>query len=209
MELGLGRAHLALDVVARRHAVGVEIARGLEQVPELHALVAADAGNGRGAGEIAVGKLVDHRLAEGVLVIEHVMGESHLLGDAAGVVDVAARAARALLGQCRAVVIELQRHAHHVIAFLGQLRRHDRAVDAARHGDDDPRLGGRLGEAERIERIGPVERHGAGSSWLSGGGVRRNIGKNRPIHKARAYAELKVCASGKWRHDDDGPAEPP
>jgi hypothetical protein len=119
------------------------------------------------------------------------MGKAHLLGHAAGVVDVAARAAGALLGQRRAVIVELQGDADHVIAFLGQHRGHDGTVDAARHGDDDPRLGGRFGEAERIERIGPVERHGAGS-FVKGVGSCREYRKNRPIHKARAYAELKT-----------------
>ena len=48
------------DVVAGRHAVGLEVARGLEQVAELHPLVAADAGHRRRAGEVGVGELVDH-----------------------------------------------------------------------------------------------------------------------------------------------------
>jgi hypothetical protein len=107
--------------VARGHAIGVEVLRRFQQVLELHPFVAADAGHRRGAGEVAVGEFVDHRLAEGVLVVEHVMGKAHLLGHAAGVVDVAARAAGALLGQRRAVIVELQGDAHHVIAFLGQL----------------------------------------------------------------------------------------
>ena len=41
----------------------------------------------------------------------------------------------------RAVVVELQRDADHVVAGLGQQRRGDRGIDAARHGDDDARVG--------------------------------------------------------------------
>ena len=108
VQLGLRLPGLALDVVARRHAIGVEIAGGLEQVLELHPFVAADAGHRRCAREVAVGELVDHRVLEDVLVVEHVMGKAHRLGDAAGVVDVEARAAGALLGERRAVVVELQ-----------------------------------------------------------------------------------------------------
>jgi hypothetical protein len=66
-------------------------------------------------------------------------------------VDILPRAACTLLGQRRAVVIKLQRDAHHVIALVLQHRRHDRGIDAARHGDDDPRVGGGLGQAKRIQ----------------------------------------------------------
>jgi hypothetical protein len=78
------------------------------------------------------------------------------------------------------VIVELQGDADDVIAFLGQHRGHDGTVDAARHGDDHPRVGGRAGEAERIERIGPVERHCAGSFVERGSGVAGNIGKTVP-----------------------------
>ncbi|MPL79216.1 hypothetical protein SDC9_25091 [bioreactor metagenome] len=151
MKLRPGRPDPALDVMAGRHAIGLEILRGLEQVLELHPLVAADAGHGGGAGEIGIGEFLDHRLAEGVLVIEHVMRKAHRLGDAAGVVDVLARTARALFRQRRAVIVKLQRHADDIIAFLGQHRRHHRAVDAARHRHHDSRLGRRFRQAERVQ----------------------------------------------------------
>jgi hypothetical protein len=109
-------------------------------------------GTGVAPGEVAVGELVDHRILEDVFVIQHVVREVHFLGHAARIVDVDPRAAGAFLGQRRAMIVKLQRHAHHVIAFFGQHRRHDRAVHAARHGHDDAGLGRRLGEAKRIER---------------------------------------------------------
>ncbi len=142
------RADLALDVVPGGHAVGLEVLRGLQQVLELHPLVAADAGHRRRPGEVAVGEFVDHRLAEGVLVVENVMRKAHLLGHPAGVVDVAPGAAGALLGQRRAVVVELERHAHHVVALVGQHRRDDRGIHPARHRHHDTGVPGRLRKAE-------------------------------------------------------------
>ena len=80
------------------------------------------------------------------------MGEPHRLRHAAGVVDVAPRAAGPLLRQSRAVVVELQGDAHDVEPLRGQQGGHGRAVDAARHRHDDPRLGGRLVEPEPVAR---------------------------------------------------------
>ena len=88
------------------------------------------------------------------------MRDADPFGDAAGVVDILPGAARPLLGQRRAVVIELQRHADDVIAFLGQHRRHDRAVDAPRHRHDHARLRRRLGEPQRVQ-CDAVARHRA------------------------------------------------
>ena len=154
MQLGASRAHLALDVMAGGHAIGIEIARGFQQILELDPLVAADAGHRGGAAQIAVGKLVHHRIAKDVLVIQHVMRKAHFLGHPAGIVDVAAGAAGAFLGQGRAVIVELQGDAHHVIALARQLGGDDRAVDPARHRHDDAGLRGGLGKAEGIERLG-------------------------------------------------------
>ena len=62
------------------------------------------------------------------------MGEPHLLRHPRGIVDILTSAAGALLAQGHAVVIELQGHADHVIAFFGQQGcRHGR-VHAAGHG---------------------------------------------------------------------------
>jgi hypothetical protein len=97
--------------------------RGLEQVAELDALIAAHAGDRGFAGEIGIGEILHHRLAEAALVIEHVMGDADAIGDAAGVVDVLPGAAGALAACGGAVVIELQRHADDVVAFIGEQRR--------------------------------------------------------------------------------------
>ena len=46
------------------------------------------------------------------------------------------------------MIVELQRHPDHLGAAARGERGDDRAVDAARHGDDDPRLGGGAAELE-------------------------------------------------------------
>ena len=134
----------------RGQAVGIQFARGRQEIPELDPLVAADARDGRRAGQVLVGELVHHRFAEAVLVVEHVVGEAHLLGHAAGIVDVAPGAAGALAGQRGAVIVELQRDSHDVIALFGQLRRDDGTVDATGHGDHDACHFGRLCKAETV-----------------------------------------------------------
>jgi len=68
------------------------------------------------------------------------MGNGQRFGDRARVMDVAPSAAGALAMGRRAVVVKLQRHADDVIALSLQQRSRDRGIDAARHGDDDPRI---------------------------------------------------------------------
>ena len=47
-----------------------------------------------------------------------------------------------------ALIVELHGDADHVIALLFQQRRHDRGIHPARHGDNHPRVAGRLGHIE-------------------------------------------------------------
>ena len=129
------------DVMAGRQNLGAELARGLEQVAELDRLIAFDARHRRLAGHIALGEAVDHRLLEAALVVEHVMRNADALGDRARVVDIAAGATGALAVGRRAMIVELERDADDVVAGIGQQRRGDRGIDAARHGDDDARVG--------------------------------------------------------------------
>ncbi len=60
-----------------------------------------------------------------------------MVGHAARVVDVLAGAARALAAGRRAVVVELQRDADHLVAGLVQQAGDGAAVHAARHRDED------------------------------------------------------------------------
>ena len=70
----------AADVVAGGQRIGAELARGLQKVGELDGLVAGHARDRRLAGDIALGERVDHRLAEPLLVVEHVMRNAERLG---------------------------------------------------------------------------------------------------------------------------------
>src|SRR3546814_8020515 len=95
---------------------GAEIAGGVEQVAELHPLIAAHARDGRRPGEVGVDEIVHYVGAEAVLVIEHVMRDADPVGDPARIVDVLAGATRPGPSRGRPVVVELQRHADHVVA---------------------------------------------------------------------------------------------
>ncbi len=75
---------------------GAEFARGRKQIAELDRTVTLDAGHRRLAGGIALGEIIDHRLAKAILVIQHVMRDADSLGDVAGVVDVPPGTAGAL-----------------------------------------------------------------------------------------------------------------
>jgi hypothetical protein len=69
------------------------------------------------------------------------MRDADALGDRARVVDVLSRTTGAFAMRRAAVVVKLQRHPDHVVAFgLEQGRRH-RRIDTAGHGDDDAGVG--------------------------------------------------------------------
>ena len=106
-----------------------------EQIAELDRLVAVDARHRRLARDIAFDEAVDHHVLEVALIVEHVMRNADAIGHRARIVDVLAGAAGALAVRRRAMVVELQRDADHVVAFgLEQRRRHGR-IDAPGHGD--------------------------------------------------------------------------
>ncbi len=136
----------APDVMAGRQAIGAELARESDQVDELHALVAGRAGHRRAAVRIFVDEAVDHALAEAAFVIEHVMRDAEPVGDLLRVVNVLPGAAGAAAPHRLAMIVELQRHADHLGAGARGERGRDRAVDAARHGDDDPGIAARAAE---------------------------------------------------------------
>ena len=140
--------------MAGRQHVGPEIARRVEEVGEFDVLVAAHARDGRLAAQVAVGEGIDHLRLEAAFVIQHVMRNIQPRGDGPRIVDVATRAAGALAADGLAVVVELQRHADDVIALARQQRGDNRGIHPARHGDDDPRVGGALRQAKGIERQG-------------------------------------------------------
>ena len=106
--------------MAGRQRLGAEVARGLEKVAELHRPVAGDTGHRRLAARIGVGECIHHIGAEAAFIVEHVVRDAETIGDLAGVLDVLASAAGTLLADGGAVIVELQRDAHDVIALLLQ-----------------------------------------------------------------------------------------
>ena len=108
-----------------------------QQVRELDPLVAAHAGDRSAAGGVGRGEVVDHGRLEAGFEIEDVVRDAKPIGDGARILDVAAGTACALAAGGRAVVVELERDADDLVAGLGEQCRGHRAVDAARHGDDD------------------------------------------------------------------------
>ena len=129
------------DVMAGGHCGGAELARGLQEIRELDRLVAHHAGDGGLAVGVALRKRPDHRIAEALLVVEHVMGNVQARRDLARIVDVAAGTARPLSVGRGAVVIKLQRHAHDVVAGALHQPRDNGGIHAAGHGDEDAGCG--------------------------------------------------------------------
>ncbi len=115
---------LVAGVVAGGDAVGADLAGGDEQLVELQVVVAERAGDGRASGEILVDEGADDVALEAVLLVDDVVGDAEVLGDAAGVVDVidGAAAALHLLGHAflageAALVPELQGEADELVAL--------------------------------------------------------------------------------------------
>ncbi len=140
VELNPPVVHDPPDVMAGGEAVGAKLPREADQIDELHALVAARARHGRATAGIFVDEAVDHAAPEAACVIEHVMGDAEPVGDLLRIIDVLPGAACARAAHRFAVIVELERHSNDLGARPGGERGRDGAVDAARHGDDDPGL---------------------------------------------------------------------
>src|SRR5215472_7939013 len=76
------------DVMAGGQHARAELARGRQQVAEFDGLIALDAGYRGLSRHVAVGKAVDDRLLEALLVVEDVMGNADALRHRTGVIDV-------------------------------------------------------------------------------------------------------------------------
>ncbi len=137
MQLRSGRADHPADIMAGGEAVGAEIPRQREQVRELDAHVAADAGNRRAPGHIFVGKPGDHRVAEAAFIIKDIMRDAESIGDRAGVANILPGAAAAGAANGGAMIVELERHADGLGAGARGQRGDHARIDAAGHGDDD------------------------------------------------------------------------
>ena len=104
---------------------------------ELQLRVAVRAGQGRAPGEILADEVGDHGLVEAALEVHDVVRDAEGGGDAPGVVQVVDRAAGAERDLAAALVVQLHRQAHHLVARLPQEQRRDGGVHAAGHGNDD------------------------------------------------------------------------
>src|SRR6202040_3820565 len=111
VQFGSSRRGHTADVMPGRQRAGAELLRGRQQVAKLDALVAADARDWRLAAAGRLGEILDHRRAEPRLVIEHVMRNAEMGGDARRVAHILPGTAGALLAGCRAMVVELQGYA--------------------------------------------------------------------------------------------------
>ena len=117
-----------------------------ELVARIHAIIRRSKGHSQSV--ISTGKIVVNLDAKSVetdgrsihltgkeyqmleLLSLDVMRKAHRLGDTAGVVDIAAGTAGTLLRERCAVIVELQRHADHIVALRGKLGGNDRTVHA-------------------------------------------------------------------------------
>ena len=107
-------------------------------------IVAEAAGDGRAPGKILLDERTNHVALEALLVIDHVVRDADLLGDAAGVVNIVERAAaslhglgHALLAGEAALVPELHGQADDVVSLGAQHGRDGGRVHTARHGYGD------------------------------------------------------------------------
>ena len=159
-EVGLTlRVNGAADIVPCRHCVRAKIARCRQKVGELHGLVAAHAGDRRRAFQVGVREVFHNLLTKAAFVIQHVMRNAQRLGDAPRVVDVLTRTARTLFLQRCAMIVELQRHADHIIAGIFQQGCDDGRVHAAGHGGNNADLSARTRIAREQVEVRPRQVH--------------------------------------------------
>jgi len=135
-------------VVAGGDAGCADGAGGLEKLVELEVVVAERAGDGRAASQVLVDKGLDDVALEAGLLVDNVVGDAEVLGDAAGVIHIIERAAAtglrslcrvgdsALAGQT-GLVPQLKGEADDGITGLGEHSRDRRGVDSSGHGYGD------------------------------------------------------------------------
>ncbi len=123
-----------------RQSLGTEFTRGRKQVAKLDRAIALDAGHRRFAEDVAFRKAFDHGLAKPAFIIQHVMRNADAGRDIARVVNILTGAAGTLAMGRGTMIVKLQGDANDVVAFCLQQRSRRRGIDAARHGDDDPRV---------------------------------------------------------------------
>ena len=148
-------------VVSGGDALGSDLPGGVQQLVELHVIVAKRAGDGGASLEVIVNERADDGLLELALEIDHVIGDAEVLGDAARVVDVVDGAAAMLPGglgvklvlklRQAALVPELHGEAYDRLAAVVQDGGDGGAVDTAAHGHGNGGGGRRCGFASSFE----------------------------------------------------------
>jgi len=132
-------------IVTGDEAVAAEFAHLLHEDVELDEFIALDAGVGSSALGVFVDEIVDDRLAELVLEVHDVMGDSQNASDSTGVLDRAEATATGVAGVCLALLPYLHGEANDVVAAALQDGGGYGAVYAAGHGDEDGGLISRQG----------------------------------------------------------------
>src|SRR5437870_5608296 len=123
-------------VVPGSEIVRAEILRLAEQLVELDAAVAFDAGVWGAAARVFAHESIDHLLGEVVAEVQHVMRNSDSRGGAARVLDRAERAAAAVLAVLGVLLPYLKRDSDHVVPLPLEQSRRNRAIYPAAHGGD-------------------------------------------------------------------------
>ena len=184
MQLGTGRP---LDPGARSGRVAMARAPNSSATPSrsrnLTVWLQRMHGTGVSAAQVGVGEVVDHRLAESALVVEHVVGDADALAGPDGRHGCPGRRSRRPPSSPPPpVVVELQRHADHLVAGPLQQRRHHGGIDprptwppaparpaAGARPRAPPRRRRRAGRRGALSRLMAAQNLGA----RAGGGARR------------------------------------
>jgi hypothetical protein len=138
------RRPLDARVVSGGDRLRAESACPLEQRGEFQIAVAMCAGQRRTARGVLVDEVRDDGLLKPLLEIEDVMRKAKRRGDAASIVQIVERAARAEMPavlKTAVLCIQLHGQTNDIMTLLGEQGRGDRGVDAARHGDNDAHSG--------------------------------------------------------------------
>jgi hypothetical protein len=176
MELWAVCRHHARTIMSGGEAIRAKLARHAEQVGEFRPHVTADARDGGAPGEVFVGELFHHLLAEGAFMVEHVMRDAEPVGHGTRIADIVTRAARALAARRGAIIIKLERDADHFSPARGGKRGDDRRIDPAAHRHDNAAVGGWARQIEQRGGVGPAQQAG--------------LGKCRRIHGNRGHIAM-------------------
>lgn len=150
-------APLDARIVAGCDHLGTESAGPLQERRELNVLVALYARIRCFSLEIGIDEIIDHGFVEYTLEVDHVVWNAEVLGDAAGVLDIARTAAAAAPRHGAAGVVEPHGHADDPLTALDEHGCYGCAVHASGEGNDD-----RWGDGHWLAPAMMVTNHAAG-----------------------------------------------